>query len=42
VSLAYVDQGRELNAGGNTKYQAVSGGVDAIHVGNREINHGRI
>jgi ATP-binding cassette ChvD family protein len=37
VSLAYVDQGRELN-GSNTAYQEVSGGRDEIQVGNREIN----
>jgi ATP-binding cassette ChvD family protein len=37
VSLAYVDQGRELN-GANTAYQEVSGGRDEIQVGNREIN----
>jgi sulfate-transporting ATPase len=37
VSLAYVDQGRELN-GSVTAYQEVSGGRDEIQVGNREIN----
>jgi ATP-binding cassette ChvD family protein len=37
VSLAYVDQGRELN-GAVTAYQEVSGGRDEIQVGNREIN----
>ena len=37
VNLAYVDQGRELN-GNVTAYQEVSGGLDAIQIGNREIN----
>jgi ATP-binding cassette ChvD family protein len=37
VSLAYVDQGRELNAN-VTAYQEVSGGLEQIQVGNREIN----
>ena len=37
VQIAYVDQGRELN-GENTVYQEVSGGLDAIPVGKREIN----
>jgi ATP-binding cassette ChvD family protein len=37
VSLAYVDQGRVLNAG-VTAYQEVSGGLDSIQIGNREIN----
>jgi sulfate-transporting ATPase len=37
VSLAYVDQGRELD-GSKTAYQEVSGGRDEIVVGNREIN----
>ncbi|HZS57733.1 MAG TPA: energy-dependent translational throttle protein EttA [Gemmatimonadaceae bacterium] len=37
VSLAYVDQGRELN-GSNTVYQEVSGGSDLIMVGKRELN----
>jgi sulfate-transporting ATPase len=37
VSLAYVDQGRVLNAT-NTAYQEVSEGRDEIQVGNREIN----
>jgi sulfate-transporting ATPase len=37
VALAYVDQGRELNAN-VTAYQEVSGGLDAIQIGNREIN----
>ena len=37
VQVAYVDQGRELN-GENTVYQEVSGGLDTIPVGKREIN----
>jgi ATP-binding cassette ChvD family protein len=37
VSLAYVDQGRVLNAN-VTAYQEVSGGLDQIQIGNREIN----
>jgi energy-dependent translational throttle protein EttA len=37
VELAYVDQGRVLNAT-NTAYQEVSEGRDEIQVGNREIN----
>jgi energy-dependent translational throttle protein EttA len=37
VQIAYVDQGRELN-GENTVYQEVSGGLDTIAVGKREIN----
>jgi ATP-binding cassette ChvD family protein len=37
VSLAYVDQGRVLNPN-VTAYQEVSGGLDSIQVGNREIN----
>jgi energy-dependent translational throttle protein EttA len=37
VSLAYVDQGRVLNPN-VTAYQEVSGGMDSIQVGNREIN----
>jgi sulfate-transporting ATPase len=37
VELAYVDQGRELNAA-STVYDEVSGGSDMIQVGKREIN----
>ncbi len=37
VSIAYVDQGRELNAD-NTVYQEVSEGRDTIDVGKREMN----
>jgi len=37
VELAYVDQGRILD-GSKTAYQEVSGGLDEIQVGNREIN----
>jgi len=37
VQIAYVDQGRELN-GDNTVYQEVSGGLDTIPVGKKEIN----
>lgn len=37
VQLAYVDQGRELDAS-KTVYDEVSGGQDMIQVGKREIN----
>src|SRR5687767_703717 len=37
VQLAYVDQGRTLNDS-NTVYQEVSGGLDTIMVGKRELN----
>jgi ATP-binding cassette ChvD family protein len=37
VQVAYVDQGRELNAA-STVYDEVSGGSDTIQVGKREIN----
>jgi len=37
VELAYVDQGRILDPN-KTAYQEVSGGLDEIQVGNREIN----
>jgi energy-dependent translational throttle protein EttA len=37
VQLAYVDQGRELDAS-STVYDEVSGGSDTIQVGKREIN----
>src|SRR6476620_2604315 len=37
VQLAYVDQGRELNAA-STVYDEVSGGSDVIQVGKRELN----
>ena len=37
VALAYVDQGRVLNAN-VTAYQEVSGGLEQIQIGNREIN----
>ncbi len=37
VQLAYVDQGRELDSG-KTVYDEVSGGLDMIQVGKREIN----
>jgi ATP-binding cassette ChvD family protein len=37
VQLAYVDQGRELDAS-KTVYDEVSGGSDIIQVGKREIN----
>src|SRR6185295_17595018 len=37
VELAYVDQGRILDPN-KTAYQEVSGGLDEITVGNREIN----
>jgi energy-dependent translational throttle protein EttA len=37
VQIAYVDQGRELDAA-STVYDEVSGGSDVIQVGKREIN----
>ncbi len=37
VQLAYVDQGRDLD-GSKTVYDEVSGGLDMIQVGKREIN----
>jgi energy-dependent translational throttle protein EttA len=37
VQLAYVDQGRDLN-GSKTVHDEVSGGLDMIQVGKREIN----
>ena len=37
VQLAYVDQGRELG-NDNTVYKEVSGGVDTMQVGKRELN----
>ncbi|MFN2533370.1 MAG: ATP-binding cassette domain-containing protein, partial [Pyrinomonadaceae bacterium] len=37
VQLAYVDQGRVLD-GSKTVYDEVSGGLDTIQVGKREIN----
>ena len=38
VDLAYVDQTRDALKGDNTVYQEISGGLDIINVGNREIN----
>ena len=40
VQLAYVDQSREDLEGDNTVYQEVTGGLDNLVVGGREI-HGR-
>ncbi|HUR22463.1 MAG TPA: energy-dependent translational throttle protein EttA [Acidimicrobiales bacterium] len=40
VQLAYVDQSRESLDGSNTVYEEVTGGVDNLVVGGREI-HGR-
>jgi energy-dependent translational throttle protein EttA len=40
VELAYVDQSRETLAADNTVYEEITGGVDHLVVGNREI-HGR-
>jgi ATP-binding cassette ChvD family protein len=37
VQLAYVDQGRELN-GANTVWQEISGGMEVIQVGKKELN----
>ena len=38
VDLAYVDQTRDALKADNTVYQEISGGLDIIKVGNREIN----
>jgi sulfate-transporting ATPase len=38
VQLAYVDQSREELDGGATVFDEISGGVDRIIVGNRELN----
>ena len=38
VDLAYVDQTRDALKAENTVYQEISGGLDLIKVGNREIN----
>ena len=38
VDLAYVDQTRDALKAENTIYQEISGGLDIIKVGNREIN----
>jgi ATPase subunit of ABC transporter with duplicated ATPase domains len=38
VDLAYVDQTRDALKAENTVYQEISGGLDIIKVGNREIN----
>jgi energy-dependent translational throttle protein EttA len=40
VQLAYVDQSRESLAGDNTVYEEITGGVDHLKVGDREV-HGR-
>ncbi|GAC1599977.1 MAG: energy-dependent translational throttle protein EttA [Acidimicrobiales bacterium] len=40
VELAYVDQSRESLTADNTVYEEITGGVDHLIVGNREI-HGR-
>jgi ATP-binding cassette ChvD family protein len=40
VSLAYVDQSRDALGPDNTVYQEITGGVDHLKVGNREL-HGR-
>ncbi|MGI8793598.1 MAG: energy-dependent translational throttle protein EttA, partial [Acidimicrobiales bacterium] len=40
VNLAYVDQSRDTLDGDNTVYEEITGGVDHLVVGNREI-HGR-
>ncbi|HWD66601.1 MAG TPA: energy-dependent translational throttle protein EttA [Caulobacteraceae bacterium] len=37
VKLAYVDQSRDALAANETVWQAISGGVDVLKVGNREI-----
>jgi ATP-binding cassette ChvD family protein len=40
VELAYVDQSRESLDGNNTVYEEITGGVDNLKVGTREV-HGR-
>jgi ATP-binding cassette ChvD family protein len=40
VKLAYVDQSRDSLAAGNTVYEEITGGIDNLVVGGREI-HGR-
>ena len=40
VQLAYVDQSRDVLDGSKTVYEEITGGVDHLKVGNREI-HGR-
>jgi ATP-binding cassette ChvD family protein len=40
VQFAYVDQSRESLNGDNTVYEEITGGVDNLKVGNREV-HGR-
>ncbi len=40
VQMAYVDQSRESLAGDNTVYEEITGGVDHVRVGDREV-HGR-
>jgi ATP-binding cassette ChvD family protein len=40
VQLAYVDQSRESLDGGKTVYEEITGGVDHLKVGDREV-HGR-
>src|SRR4029450_10015341 len=40
VQLAYVDQSRDTLAADATVYEEITGGVDHLKVGNREI-HGR-
>jgi ATP-binding cassette ChvD family protein len=40
VELAYVDQSRESLEGSNTVYEEITGGVDHLTVGGREV-HGR-
>jgi sulfate-transporting ATPase len=40
VQLAYVDQSRESLDGDNTVYEEITGGVDNLKVGDREV-HGR-
>jgi ATP-binding cassette ChvD family protein len=38
VKLAYVDQSRDALEAGKTVWQAISGGLDVMKVGNRELN----
>jgi ATPase subunit of ABC transporter with duplicated ATPase domains len=40
VKIGYVDQSRESLNGDNTVYEEITGGVDNLKVGNREV-HGR-
>ncbi|MGQ0744286.1 MAG: energy-dependent translational throttle protein EttA [Acidimicrobiales bacterium] len=38
VEMAYVDQSRDTLTGSNTIYDEITGGVDLLKIGNREVN----